>query len=66
MPKYMAEAHSTKDLGCELRTVVTDKSFGKPEMLENGLYCSVSKVALRSGSLQTNFENESTHNIKTA
>lgn len=31
MPNSIAEAHSTKDLGCELRTVVTDKSFEKPE-----------------------------------
>lgn len=44
MSNAMAEAHSTKDVGCELRTVVTDKRL--PEMLGNGLYSSVSTVDL--------------------
>lgn len=46
MPNFMAEAHFTKDVGCELRSVVASKGFGKPEMLKigglSGLYSSVS------------------------
>lgn len=36
MPNSMAKAHFTKYVGCELRSVVASKSFGKPEMLKIG------------------------------